>query len=271
MTSAAWKNRLAVAILMSASATHAQLVHKGPAAEIALSATLAPFDVITVKQNKTGDGSFSMNISDSNDRFAATNVPLKSLIEFAYDTKDNLITGLSGPVSSLNFDVEAKMLGVDGAPPVKLTDGQMQAMIIKLLADRFQLKAHLQTKILPVYDLIVLHGGPKFKLSEDDLKDNSWNTSRSDREISINFKGAFMSDLATALSDPVQRPVIDKTGLKGHSDLTLKWTDDAADPSGGPTLSVFTALEEQLGLKLQPAKGPVETLVIDHAEMPTQN
>jgi len=189
MTSAAWKNRLALAIILSISAAHAQLAHKGPAANIALAATLTSFDVVTVKQNKTGDGSSRMNISDSDDRFTATNVPLKSIIEFAYDTKDNFIFGLSGPVTDLFFDVEAKMLGPDGAKPTELTDEQMQAMLIKLLADRFHLKAHLQTKILPVYDLVVLHGGPKVKLSQEELKDNSWNTNRSNREISITFKG----------------------------------------------------------------------------------
>jgi uncharacterized protein (TIGR03435 family) len=145
-------------------------------------------------------------------------------------------------------------------------------MLIPLLADRFHFKAHLQPKILPVYDLVVLRGGPKFQLSQVERKDSSWNTNRSNDDITITFKGASMADLAAGLSDAVHRTVIDKTQLTGTCDLTLKWTaDDAADAQGGPILSIFTAMQEQLGLKLQSGKGPVQTLVIDHAEMPSEN
>jgi uncharacterized protein (TIGR03435 family) len=81
-----------------------------------------------------------------------------------------------------------------------------------------------------------------------------------------------MADLATALADEVHRKVIDKTGLTGSTDITLKWSDDVAAEQGGPdVISIFTAIEEQLGLKLQPSKGPVDTLVIDHVEMPSEN
>jgi uncharacterized protein (TIGR03435 family) len=81
-----------------------------------------------------------------------------------------------------------------------------------------------------------------------------------------------MADLAAALSDEVHRQVIDKTGLTGHADITLKWSDDVAAQQGGSdVISIFTAVEEQLGLKLQPSKGPVDTLVIDYAEMPSEN
>ncbi|HEX9198584.1 MAG TPA: TIGR03435 family protein, partial [Acidobacteriaceae bacterium] len=85
-------------------------------------------------------------------------------------------------------------------------------------------------------------------------------------------KGMRMSDLAVALADEVHREVINKTSLDGHADITLKWSDDVAAEAGGPNvISIFTAVEEQLGLKLQSSKGPVDTLVIDHAEMPSEN
>ena len=81
-----------------------------------------------------------------------------------------------------------------------------------------------------------------------------------------------MTDLAAALADEVHRPVIDKTGLTGHADITLKWSDDVAAQQGGPNvISIFTAIQDQLGLKLESAKGPVDTLVIDHVEMPSAN
>jgi uncharacterized protein (TIGR03435 family) len=262
--------RIAIAMILCTSAAHGQLKHEGPAKTIALAATLAPYDIVSIKQNNTGEGSWGIHLHE--DRMTATNVLLMNLIEFAYDAKEDLIFGLSGPVTSIHFDIEAKVLPQDGGAPPKLTDTQLRAMIIPLLADRFHLRAHLQPKTLPVYDLGVLKGGPKIQLSQEENHGGGWNTNRSDNEVTLDAKTISMSDLATVLSDPVHRTVIDKTDLKGVSDVTLKWTpDDAADAATGPTISIFTAVEEQLGLKLQSGKGPVETLVIDHVEMPTAN
>jgi uncharacterized protein (TIGR03435 family) len=265
---------LAAAVLLSTSAAHAQLEHKGPAAAIALATALPPFDVVSVKQcdpssENPNQQSFGMGIHD--DVFTATNAPLKNIIEFAYDVKEDQISGLSGPVNSARFDIEAKVLAPDGGTPPKLTDTQLQAMLIPLLADRFHLKAHLQPKVMPIYDLVVVRGGPRFKLTQTDTTNSSINTSWSNNDNVLTTKGASMTDLAAALSDPVHRQVNDKTSLTGGADITLKWTSDNADDQGGAVLSVFTAVEEQLGLKLQPAKGPVQTLVIDHAEMPSEN
>jgi uncharacterized protein (TIGR03435 family) len=262
--------RSIVAVLLCAAAAHGQLKHEGPARTIALSATLPPYDIVSIKQNDSGLGSWGINLHE--DHLAATNVLLINLIEFAYDTKEDLIFGLSGPVTSLHFNIDAKVLPQDGGAPPKLTDTQLRAMIIPLLADRFQLKAHLQPKTLPVYDLVVLKGGPKIQLSQDENHGGGWNTNRSENEMTLDAKTISMSDLATVLSDPVHRTVIDRTGLKGVSDVTLKWTpDDVADAATGPTVSIFTAVQEQLGLKLQSSKGPVETLVIDHVEVPSKN
>ena len=260
---------LAAAVLLSTSAACGQLEHKGPAAAIALSKTLAPYDVSSVKQNISGDGSFGMGIHD--DVFTATNVPLKNILEFAYDVKEDQISGLYGPVSSAHFDIEAKIVPPDGGKPPKLTDTQLAAMLIPLLADRFQFRAHLVTKTLPVYELVVQRGGPRFKLTQTDTTNSSINMSWSNNDKVLTAKGASMSDLAQALSDDVHRQVNDKTGLAGGADITLKWTSDEAADQGGTVVSIFTAVEEQLGLKLQPSKGPVDTLVIDHAEMPSAN
>jgi uncharacterized protein (TIGR03435 family) len=247
-----------------------QLAHKGPAAAIALSQTLAPYDVSTIKENKSGEQSWGMNLHE--DVFTAHNAPLETIIGFAYDIKDNLISGLTGPVTSVNFDVMAKVLpGQDGAQP-KLADEQLQAMIIPLLADRFQLKVHLEPKIVPVYDLVVARGGLKLKLDASERTDSNWDINGQGTEKVLTGRSDSMADLADALSDLAGRKVIDKTGLAGHAEITLKWSDDVAAEQGGTNaISIFTALEEQLGLKLEPSKGPVETLVIDHAEMPTEN
>jgi uncharacterized protein (TIGR03435 family) len=199
-------------------------------------------------------------------------VPLKDIVAFAYDVKVDLISGLTGPVASANFDVLAKVLPPDNSVPVKLTDQQLQAMIIPLLADRFQLKVHLEPKILPVYDLVVAHGGLKIKLDTSERTGSGWNINGEDTSKVLNGKNGSMADLAEALTDLSGRKVIDKTGLAGHSDITLKWSDEvASDQADTNVVSLFTALEEQLGLKLEPSKGPVDTLVVDHVEMPTDN
>jgi bla regulator protein BlaR1 len=261
----------AIALSLAAATSHAQLVHKGPAAAIALSQTLPHYDVSSVRQNDSNVQSWGMGLHD-NIIFSATNVPLKSIIAFAYDVKEDLITGLSGPVSSVSFDVTAKVLPPDDGSPTKLTDTQLQAMIIPLLADRFHLKAHLEPKVLPVYDLIVAHGGPKLKLDPSEQTGSGWNIDGSDTMKILTGKSDNTSDLADILSGLSGRKVIDKTGLTGHADITLKWSDDVAMQQGGTdAISIFTAVEEQLGLKLQPSHGPVDTLVIDHAEMPSEN
>ena len=266
---------LFVALSVATTPARAQLSHKGPVNAIALAEKTPPFDVISIKLHNPAtdlpnEQSFSMSIHD--DILTASNVPLEMLVENAYDIKSDQISGLSGPVSSAHFDIEAKVLAPDGGTPPKLTDGEMQAKLIPLLTERFHFKAHLQSKILPVYDLVVQHGGPKIKLSHDEIKDNSWNMNYQDTSKILTGKEMSMSDLASALSGDVHREVINKTSLDGHADITLKWSDDVAAEAGGPNvISIFTALQEQLGLKLQWAKGPVDTLIIDHIEMPSEN
>ena len=129
---------------------------------MALADSTPPYDVASVKENKSADQSANMTIRDN--VFEATNMPLSAIIGFAYDVRSDQIAGLSGPVSSAHFDIEAKVVPPAGDPMPKLTDSVLQAMIIPLLADRFNLKAHLQPKTMQVYDLVVDHGGPKFKV-----------------------------------------------------------------------------------------------------------
>jgi uncharacterized protein (TIGR03435 family) len=260
---------IALIALPAPTLVHAQLAHKGAAANIALSRTVQPFDVASVKQNVTGADSGGMNIDDHG-LFTVTNMPLANIIEFAYDVKEDQIAGLPNALSDAHFDIAAKVLPPGSGPSPKRPDGDMQAMIILLLQDRFHLKVHLEPRTKPVYDLIVAKGGLKVKLSQDDIKDSNWNINGDDTKKVLTFRNGGITDLASMLSDEVGRPVIDKTGLAGHADITLKWSDDVAAEQGGPdVISIFTAIEEQLGLRLQPSHGPVDTLVIDHAEMPT--
>jgi uncharacterized protein (TIGR03435 family) len=169
-------------------------------------------------------------------------------------------------------------------------------MLQPLLAERFKLKAHTETKQLPVYELIVAKGGPKLK--EATPGDTYANGFKGPDGVGrggmmrmgrgqLTGQGVPITTLTNLLSQQLQRTVVDKTGLTGKYDLELNWTPEqgegglgpppgAASPQAEPAPdatgpSIFTALQEQLGLKLQSTKGPVETLVIDHAEMPSEN
>jgi uncharacterized protein (TIGR03435 family) len=264
---------LMVAGLLCASfAAQAQLTHEGPAKTITLAASLAPYDVVSVKPSEPpanpNEESWHMNLHEH--IFTAVNMPLVMIVEFAYDIRENQIVGLVDPVRSAHFDIEAKVLS-DGDKPPKLTDVQLRAMIIPLLGDRFHLKAHLEPRTQSVYELVVAHGGPKIQLSQEERTGSGWNINTSDHDHVLTSQHGSMADLANELSDEVERTVIDKTGLTGSADITVKWTMDDIPDSDGRTLSIFTAIQEQLGLKLQPAKGPVDTLVIDHVEMPSAN
>ncbi len=264
-------------------------------------AALPSFEVASIKPNRSGDGRISMMIPPG--RLDAKNVTAKFLIEFAYNVKDPEISGGPGWINSEHYDVEAKVGDVSSDDTRKLSPDerqqQLRLMMQSLLADRFKLKLRRETKELPVYALVVAKNGPKLQESKDvpgpdrfkgpdELKGRRM--ARMGRG-QLNMNSAPMSLLADALSRQLGRNVVDKTGLKGNYDFTLKWTPDESQgqmfggPDGGegrprteaapaPDASgptIFTALQEQLGLKLEAQKGPVETLVIESVERPSEN
>ena len=144
----AWLLPLAAILLLLTPAALAQVEPSGPAAAIALAATLPPYDVVSIKQEVSSDLSYSTGIGGGT--FTATNTPLKRILELAYDVREDQIFGLAGPVSSTHFDIVAKVLAPEGGVQPKLSSTQLAAMLIPLLADRFHLTAHLETKTLPV-------------------------------------------------------------------------------------------------------------------------
>jgi Protein of unknown function (DUF3738). len=234
-------------------------------------AKIPTYDVVAIKPNKSGSG--SLDVDENVDTYNAKNITVKGILEEAYGIRRDLISGVSGPVESAHFDVMAKIVDPDPVAIRKLTGRQRGAMLLPILTDRFQLKAHTETRILPVFELVVVSSGPKFKRSADQ-KSNDIGTSiqGSDRGFQLTAHGITMASLASSLEGQVHRPVIDKTGLAGHYDVAMKWASDTAPSSeANPGPSIFTALQEQLGLKLKAAKGPVETLVVDHVEMPSEN
>jgi uncharacterized protein (TIGR03435 family) len=187
---------------------------------------------------------------------------------------------------SERYDIVAKVDAGDVPSFRKLTFDQVREMLQPVLADRFKLSVHRQIKELPVYDLVVSKNGPKFAAAK--LPSKKYPNGNLDRESNyINMEGLPMGSLAFALMRQLGRSVVDKTGLTAKYDLMLRWSpDEQATPmSNGPDNlrqgiaqspdssepSIFTAIQEQLGLRLVPSKGPVECVFIDHIERPSEN
>jgi uncharacterized protein (TIGR03435 family) len=230
------------------------------------------YEVSTVKPNNTASGSTTISIDDG--MLHATNVSLKMMLDAGFGIKPSLIYGLPGWAQSQRYDIVAKVVDADKDTLENLTRDQRREMIRQLIIERFQLKTHIEVKTLPVYDLVVAKDGLKIKPTPkvDGVESKDENTNVNNQ--SITAKGCKMVSLASLLADQVERKVIDKTGLSGGYDLSLKWQrDDAPKGNNGAEdlPDIFTAVQEQLGLKLEADKGPVDTLVIDHIEVPTEN
>ena len=202
----------------------------------------------------------------SGPRIRLVALTLLDLVGDAYHRDRYQISGAQGWIASERYDVLANAPG-DAAP----IQDNLRRMLQALLADRFQLKVHMETKELPTYALVVGRKGPKLKESTAD--EYSQNAS-GNRTAHMTFAKATMEQLASNLYFSVGRPVFDKTGLRGFYDFTLDWTPDYGGPatsSESSGVDIFTALQEQLGLKLEPQKADIEMLVIDHAEKPSEN
>jgi uncharacterized protein (TIGR03435 family) len=232
------------------------------------------FDVASVRPMSYADGARThIYNSPRTSEFKAVNVTLRDLLEVAYSIPETQM--LSGPAwtSTDKFDLEAKSdakfnehlaaLSVDQGKEEK------RQMLQALLGDRFKLAVHAEKREMPIFALVTAKGGSKLVTTNE----NGTLTGGRGR---INITGAddALAILAFELSWRLGRPVIDQTGLKGRYELTLNWTEDdgpslASNASSGPSL--FTAIQEQLGLKLEATKGPVPVLVIDHAEKPSEN
>jgi uncharacterized protein (TIGR03435 family) len=243
---------LAVAgVSLTLPAAHAQTIASAPS-------KLLEWDVVSIKVSKPGNDEAVSNATGANG-YSVT-IPLKQLISDAYEIREDLISGLPKWAGSAQFDIEAKVADTDADVYHKLLQKQKDMMLQPILADRFKLTAHTETKQLPVYELVVAKAG-KLQSAQPGAPDAGGFSTGAGQ---ITCQTCDVSFLSGMLARSLQRTVIDKTGLAGKYDIKLRWSDYS-----GPSL--FTALEEQLGLKLQHAKGPVETLIVDHVEMPSEN
>jgi uncharacterized protein (TIGR03435 family) len=186
---------------------------------------------------------------------------------------DNQIEGLPGWAKSDPYDFEAKADAETAALWKDLSYkerwNRQRPLMQSLLADRCQLKVHHLTREMPVYDLVIAKGGLKMKEAP---ADESSSTAMFGNKMTAHAQST--DSIAAAFQGAVGRMIVDKTGLDGKKfDFEVTWADDrrAADSTADAGPSLFTALEEQLGLKLVPAKGPIDVLVIDHIERPSAN
>jgi uncharacterized protein (TIGR03435 family) len=246
------------------------------------------FDVISVKPAKDT----MTRVQFTPDGMRGSGVTVQFLLYEGYGgINKNQVIGEPSWSATAGFDIEAKVAAADLPTMAKMTFEQRRTMFQQILADRFKLVAHHETRELPIYELIIGNNGSKLKQS---APDDPASTTPRRRFMStgwgkVTANDAQLSALIQSLSRILGRPVADKTGLTANYDFTLTWTPDqgsgapgaagpppagaapAATPPDQPGPDIFTAIQEQLGLKLESTKGPVDVIVIDHIEKPSQN
>jgi uncharacterized protein (TIGR03435 family) len=225
--------------------------------------TSPSFEVASIKPNSSGSGD-----SDSHGttgQLTITNRSLKDLIALAYSVPPVLIAGPDW-LDSTRFDIVAKV-------PAGVGKDKRPTMMKALLIERFHLVVHNDSKEMPAYALVLAKSGPKLQQVEPGGTSVSNDGNR--KGETITGKGVSMSRLADALARVVEHPVVDQTGLPGVYNVKLEYVPENARPDvpDGPAgLSIYAALQEQLGLKLQTQRLPVAIVVVDHVErVPTEN
>ncbi len=211
------------------------------------------FDVASVKPNPEGRG--REQVESSPITLTMRKASLGFCIHWAYDVRRDQIVGPDW-LNRENYDIVAKAAGPS-------TEHQLRVMLQALLAERFKLTIHRETKTLPVYEMVVAKAGPK--LIESKSESGNVRTGRGSYEI----PHTTLPEFALRLQElgAVDYPVVDRTGIPGTFDITLNFVDGYRPRADAiPGASTFTILEEQLGLKLELRKVPTEVLVIEHAE-----
>lgn len=244
-------------------------------------------DIVSVKANpkETGDGGIAMRP----DGLYTENAPLSFIIRVAFNQQfpDSQIVNMPAWADQ-HFDITAKVS--EGMPDLKsLPRAQYLALrgqlLLQALTERFQFKSHIEEREGPVYALVLAKGGSKLHITPPNPPAEYITPNGQHVQLGLSVTNNSITGHAIPISDLVNalrhdshlgRTVIDRTGLTGKYDFVLHWTPDSATPQDNGTLEtnypeLFTAIQEQLGFRLEPAKGPVSTLVIDHIEKPSSN
>jgi len=224
------------------------------------------FEVATIKPADPNE--LKGNFIIGGHRIVIENQSVNSLMVFAYAIHQQQIVDGPAWLDTRKYDLVGQA-DVEGVANLQ----QIQEMLQKLLESRFNLKFHREKRELAIYAITVAKGGPRLAKSQDTANGlPTQSGSGSSGQQVRKFTNNSMSDFALGMQGFLDRPVIDKTGLAGRYNFILRWTPDELntnDPNAAP--SIFTAVQEQLGLKLEPARGPADVLVIDHVEAPSEN
>jgi uncharacterized protein (TIGR03435 family) len=247
-----------------------------PAAAPPARAVSPEFEAATIKPDKEPNPG-RMNDREEGRRFTTHYTSLRDLIQMAYSLDRQQVAGGPTWIASDEFDVDAVGDGIG-----KQDGNQMvwQEMLQRLLADRFKLTFHWEQREISSYELVVAKGGPKLKTADANEQQNNGCSHLGNCTFTKDSLAGFARFMGFVVLD---KPVVDKTGLAGEFDITLKWTPDETqfasmgvhvpppvdNPNAPPEL--FTAIQEQLGLKLEVRKAMTKVFVIDHVERPTEN
>lgn len=248
--------------------------------------TLPRFEVSTVKPSKGDEPSVTWFTSDS---VRIVNVPLISILCDGFRTQLSNVFGAPGWVRTRHFNIEAKVDADEAAKLASLNLDARRAMLLPLVVERFHLKYHLEKREVTVYGLVVAKGGVKMKEITPAAPGSK---AASQPSLLLNMgpgrvesNGTPLAFLALRLSDEVGKTVVDHTGLSGNYAFVLEWTPESSfdsgsapgesrsqtEPAGTTAPSIFTAVQEQLGLRLEPNKQLGDVVVIDSIEMSTEN
>jgi uncharacterized protein (TIGR03435 family) len=231
---------------------------------------LLEWDVVSVKPMQTCT-SGSGGTQYTTDGLKAFCVPMLFVVEMAYNIREpSRIMGAPDWVKgSSYYDIDTKVSAEDAAAFGKLSRNEKNRMLQPLLKDRFQMKAHLETRETPVYELKVAKGGPRLKSASPDEASKSM--------IGFNGQGKIeavswsIDSLPSLLNAEVGRPVVDRTGLTGKYTFALEYTPAMGAAPDSQGSSIFTAIQEQMGLVLEPARAPIDVLVIESIDRPGAN
>jgi uncharacterized protein (TIGR03435 family) len=231
------------------------------------------FEVASVKPAQPGGRGGGIRPLPGGQTYIAEQVPVKLMIKLMFHLTDHQINGGPSWLDTDLYDVEAK-----AAQPSTLD--KLHQMFQTLLVDRFNLKFHRELKEIPAYELVVDKGGSKMKLNDtpNDFHDYSLRAAGRGKMVA---ERESMSHFSWALAQLLDRPVMDRTGLDRAYDFTLEWAPEPIGVKGAIEArdapvdqdrpSLATAVRQQLGLRLEPHKGPIEIFVIDSAEKPSAN
>jgi uncharacterized protein (TIGR03435 family) len=243
------RTRLAIVLLGLAAVVHGQ--DRAPA-----------FEVASVKRNDSGSPA-SNNGRVAGERFTATNATVIQLLRAAYTVQEFQIEGTPGWAGLERFDIAATI-------PAGQRADEWPQMLQRLLAERFRLRLHREPRERDVYALLVAPGGLKMKPAANSRCEPPNDCGMSAAPTQIVARGQSMDQLATRLSRSIGQMVVNRTGVDGVFDYTVEWTQDDQfrEPGASASPAIFTALTEQLGLRLRQERAPVDVLVVDSVERP---